>query len=239
MRVNKNITFERGLTEESNPGYRYAILTPNINTNGEFDITHPLARCKDYVQDIYWSEITKRDVNNQYGFYWKHDNNNKISQQEFVNLLLVPDVNFTLRDKQVNMVNMLNILEKELNIPLTISMNVSNNTEDIIITYSNEWSKKPYLISLYFLLLRCSLYFTGETLNDVFTYINDAIKNNKNNLYSSTINQLNAILKQNKLQTIFVDKVLPDNNYSDYTSQYQAHNQSGIVSVQFKILNIA
>lgn len=235
MNINKNVQFDKGLNEVSNPGYRYAVLS-KPDDNNVFNIRHKLARCKDYIQDIYWSEYTKKDVNDQYGFYWKHDNNDKIIDKDFVDVLLVPDKGYSLKDKSDNIIKMLNILENELNIPNSTITFSSTDDKDIIITYNNKWAEKPYLISLYFLLLRASLYFKGENLNDVFEYLIEISKTNINKFYSSTVSQLNSIIKQDKLKTIFIDKILPDNNYKDSLDQGHAHNYSGIMNVSFKLL---
>ena len=64
MNVNKKIQFGYSLCEANSTGIRYAILDSRGN------IRTKLFRCKDYMQDVYWSEILNKDVVEQYGFKW-------------------------------------------------------------------------------------------------------------------------------------------------------------------------
>ena len=58
MNVNKEIQFGYSLCEANSTGMRYAILDSSGN------IRTKLFRCKDYMQDVYWSEILNKDVVN-------------------------------------------------------------------------------------------------------------------------------------------------------------------------------
>ena len=60
MNVNKEIQFGYSLCEANSTGMRYAILDSRGN------IRTKLFRCKDYMQDVYWSEILNKDVVEQW-----------------------------------------------------------------------------------------------------------------------------------------------------------------------------
>lgn len=231
MKVNKDIKFNYSLNEAYSKGLRYVLL------DNEGNIRHVPCRCKDYFQDVYWSEILKQENVSQYGFKWNGCNNNPISKQEKVKLLLIPDYHDNDLSLNINnIVNFMNIIEKELNIPFTTAEISESDNKDIIITYDNKWSVRPYLLSLMFLLLRIGLHFKGNNLNDIFDYIEDKTEY-KNKWLINDKQQTQSLLKQKKLELILKDKILPEQKWSMYTNISLVHDTSGIISYKFDLIN--
>ncbi len=229
MKVNKDITFKESLAEANSSGLRYALL------DKEGNIRHTLIRCKDYIQDVYWSEITKHKSEfNIYGFVWNGLNDNPISKQETVSMLLVPDsFNNDLSPYCKNLNNFLNIIEETLDIPPSkVEISESDN-KDLIVTYDNNWSKRPYLISLLLLLMRNGLFFEGNNIDDVLNYLNDKTEY-KNKWLSNDLQQVKGLIATDKLKTLFVDKMLPEIKWKNYSLR-TIHNSSGILSCVFDL----
>jgi hypothetical protein len=230
MNVNKEIQFGYSLCEANSTGMRYAILDSRGN------IRTKLFRCKDYMQDVYWSEILNKDVVEQYGFKWDGKNTNPVSKQTFVDILMTPCSESTdsLQEYTDNLKLLLNTLEKALNFELrSYVTKCSNDDKDIIISYTNEWSKRPYLISLLFLLMRIGIYYDkDDNLQNVIDFLYSAELKNK--MFSNDSSQMLNIRSKKKLEEIFINNNLIEQNWSDYTSSSAVHNNSGIVS--YKLL---
>jgi len=225
MVVNKNINFNYSLNEAYSEGLQYAIL------DNEGNIRHKPIRCKDYIQDIYWSEILKTGEIEQYGFIWDGSNNNPVSKLYYVNVLLIAQNNDDLNDYIVSLKHNINLFEECLKFKFTEIFKTSNESKDIIIRYSNEWSEKPYLLSLYYLLLRlCLKIDTKNNIEELISFI----ETNLDNFDSSTIYSLKSIIKENKLRLIFINKEKYEQKWEEYNHSYDVHNYSGVVNLKIK-----
>jgi hypothetical protein len=226
MNVNKEIKFDYGLNEAYSTGLQYAIL----DNNG--DIRHKPIRCKDYIQDVYWSEILKKGAITQYGFKWDGNNTNPVSKQDKVSVVLISDNGVSLQQYKDNLQNLLNIIENTLDIPNSEVINSSSCDKDIIVTYDNKWSEKPYLLSMLYLLMRVGLYYKRNN-NDIYEVV-DYLTNKNTNLLSNDIQQLLSINKNKKFEELFINNELPKQKWSDYKDTSSIHNNSGIMSFKFK-----
>lgn len=223
MKINKEVTFNYGLNEAHSQGMQYALLDDKGN------IRHKIARCKDYIQDVYWAEILNKAEVTQYGFKWNGQNEDKISNKTRVSFVLISDNNaLTLDDKIKNISNLLTPFEKKFKIKKTKFLKVNDSNTDIVVDYDNKWSEKPYMISLLFLLVRCGVFYTGKPLvKDVIQWLtNDAL----NLVQMADRQSLTTLRKQKKFEKIFYNKIFNDQQWKDYAYSQLAHSNSGIVS---------
>lgn len=226
MNVNKEIKFDYNLSEAYSSGIKYAIL------DAEGNIRHKPIRCKDYIQDLYWSEILNKGEIKQYGFKWDGNNTNPVSKQDKVSVVLISDNETSLQQYKDNLQNLLNIVENTLDIPNSEVINSSSCDKDIIVIYDNKWSEKPYLLSMLYLLMRIGLYYKRNN-NDIYEVV-DYLINKNANLLTNDVQQLLSINKNKKFEELFINNELQEQKWSDYDTTSNIHNNSGIMSFKFK-----
>lgn len=228
MKINKKIDFTYDLNEAFNKGLRYALL------DSEGNIRHKPVRCKDYFQDVYWSELLNKGKIKQYGFEWDGDNDNPISGQEFVNVLLISDEHQNIKGKHFNIQSFLNDVELILNIPNSIVQPSPDDDNDLILTYNNEWSKRPYLISMLYLFIRIGLQYENQGVLN-FLYDKSLLDKVLQNDSSVILNIIKKNKGVSKIDILFEEKILPEQNWKDYVELTNVHNNSGIMNFKMKI----
>lgn len=227
MKINTDIKFNYSLNEAYSNGLKMVILDNKGN------IKHNPVRCKDYFQDIYWSEKLKKGKIQQYGFEWNGNNKKPISKQKYVYLGLISDDDSILIKNSYSMLKMLNCVENHFNIPFTTLQLDDNKKNNIILKYSNKWSNKPYLLSLFFLLVRSGFYYNLDfNIDSVYKFLTIDIL--KENILDSDKNSLFKLSKTEGLKEILLNKKKVNINYKNYTTSYDIHNKSGIVSISSK-----
>jgi len=227
MKINKEIEFNYNLIEAFSKGLKYALL------DSEGNIRNKPVRCKDYFQDVYWSELLNKGEIKQYGFEWNGNNTNPISKQEFVNVLLISDEYQNIKGKHFNIQSFLNDVELILNIPNSIVQPSHNDENDLILTYSNEWSKRPYLISLLYLFIRVGLQYENQGVLN-FLYDKNLLDKVLQNDTSVLLNIIRKDKNVSKIDILFEQKLLPEQNWEDYTNTSNIHNNSGIMNFKIK-----
>lgn len=220
MKVNTDIQFKNNLNEAYGSGLKYAILD-DTNT-----IRHIPVRCKDYFQDIYWSEIVSKKEVSQYGFTWDGKNNNPVSKLLRVNLLLMNDISEPLNGKNIK--ELLKPFERVLNIDHTEYILVDDTPNQIVINYSNDWTKYPYLLSLFLFLVRIGTKYEGKgNKKDVLNWFKTEAS--KTALMSDK--SILLFLKEEKIfDLLFINKTLGNQKWEYYKSVSSVHDYSGIVS---------
>ncbi len=138
-------------------GWAYQFLNDN------YEGIHLGVCCKDFLQDIIWSELTQksmtihRQTSNYLGI---------LDKQEKLILCLYPH---TLQPKPEDMEFMHSNLEAFLNeIEVLRDFELSEVYQEdnkFIIQFSKQWISKPYLFSLFTLLCRLGLYYDGDLDN--------------------------------------------------------------------------
>ncbi len=227
MKVNVNIEFKYYLNEAYDNGLKYGILDKNYN------IRHPLARCKDYFQDMYWSELTDVHFVKQYGFEWHGGNDSPVSSQKRVNVVLIPDDGHKLKLYKKNILSLLNTIEDHFKIPKSRIYLNENDDDSIVVNYSNKWAKTPYLLSLLFLLMRIGMYYKGEkSIMQVYNWLKNNAKNDVEQ--PSDKQPLLTLSKTNKWDVLLLTNILPEQLWTDYDTSYYIHDKSGFVSYKFK-----
>lgn len=228
MKLNKEIKFNWHLVEAYSRGLQFALLDEKGN------IRNKPIRCKDYIQDVYWSELTGQGEVEQYGFKWNGKNKNPISKQEKVKVAVMSDNDERLSETMNNLKNFLNAIETHLDIPYTDVEAAEGSDKDIIVTYDNKWAQIPCLISLYFLLLRVGRFYTGElNIEPIVKWLEGVCKGS--GIANGDQSMLMGIGKSGKLTRLLIKKDFPNQKWEDYTSVSMVHSYSGIVSVKYDV----
>jgi hypothetical protein len=227
MKINTNKKFNYNLVEAYSNGLQMVVLDNKGN------IRHKPVRCKDYFQDMYWSEKLKKGNVKQYGFEWDGNNNKPVSKQRYVYLGLISNDSTILIENAYNMLKMLNCVENHLKIPFTTLQRDDNEKKNIILKYSNKWSNKPYLLSLFFLLVRSGFHYEGVfQIDNIYKFLTIDIL--KKSLSDGDKNSLFQLSKTEGLKEILLNKQKVESDWESYNLVYDIHNDSGIVSISNK-----
>lgn len=116
--------------------------------------------CKDYLQDILWSELTQKEmkVYGQTSTYL-----GILDKQEKLILCLTP-YTYDIKEEVIlelslNLECFLNEIELLKNFEFSC---VNTDEKNIVITFSKQWIEKPMLFSLFTLFCRFGLYYDGN-----------------------------------------------------------------------------
>jgi len=146
MKINKNITFDYHLNEINTGSMLNTVLDDNNNI-----CTKPF-QCKDYIQDVYWAEKLKKNIE-QYGLKYDGTNLNNVFGKETIKLLITDKSIKDYNNIVDNIIKALNTVETALDIPHTTFKAVvddeEKNTGDVVLFFNEKWFSKPYMISLF------------------------------------------------------------------------------------------
>lgn len=151
--------------------------------------------CKDFLQDIVWSELTGKEMN-IYGQNSKSTNTFK-DQENLILCVYSYSIDLSnmseekLLEYSLNLQGFLNEIETLKNYSLST---VDLIDKKFIIHFSKEWIKLPLIFSAFTLLCRIGFYYDGNlenyinTLYDKFRYlIDNCDKYNINNNYNTLL----------------------------------------------------
>ena len=144
--VDLNPLHKFNYNEISNLNFCMALLTP------EFRLLHNPVQCKDYFQDMFWSEHMNSNAC-VYGLTWTPGRID-ISKDRFY-LLLLGGMNETLRDKIESTQKFINFFDVAQGIPLTI-MHETPDEHNIVIEFSGEWTTSSAMLSAFTTIVRIS-----------------------------------------------------------------------------------
>ncbi len=139
------------LVESFNHGFRYALLDDKYRT------LHVPANCKDYIQDMVWSETKKRPAT-IYGFTWTPGAID-ITRPRQVLGIQFPD-EFQPKSN-LPWQSFLNFFSDELGYPKT-SLQLTNAGRAALILYPNQWYHSPVMTSMFTSLIRLGSNYLGE-----------------------------------------------------------------------------
>jgi hypothetical protein len=196
----------------------------------DYETYEPLTvqvKCKDFFQDIFWSEKTKEDVKDIYGFFWKcgtYDFHNKPKLMFAITKL--NDYGFGKKHKNIQ--ELLNIFDKSLNFEPSI-VKPDETEKYCVVLVDSKWIKRPYLSSLLFFITRLGEYYEGSNILEFLKEIS-----NNNSILNDAIYLRNSLTKiKNILKGYEYNQ-----NWEDYQSfsntYYIIHNSSGIVNLDTK-----
>ena len=196
-----------------------------------FETVHPISPCKDYLNDVFYSEFTGKDMC-AYGLNYKQQNIFVGKRRAFMAIKICASyLNFdkdneNFNKNYLNAQKFINNFEKILKITPSVIKKV-DDSDTYIVSFSKNWLVGVYSISLFALLLRLSQWYDGE--KDVKEYIKTF------NYFDQDIYMAQDLLK--KLDVI-LEKGLKKEKLSKYDGQspYTIHN-NGILSVDYDALD--
>lgn len=135
----------------SNHNFNYLITDEN------YKALHTPTPCKDYLQDIFFTEYTG-ETSNVYGILWKRGMLDM--SQEFFNLAMMGG-DYELESKVSQMEAILQSLDKAQGIPLSTVL-PTTNPKIVVIKFHKDWTRNGPTLSAYTSMVRISAYYQGE-----------------------------------------------------------------------------
>ena len=117
-------------------------------------------------------------------------------------------------------------IETSLEFP-TSNIFIDKSKEIMVFEFSNEWAKKPYLLSFYLLLSRMLSTIPEEELSKIEDFVSYLLEYSKKNSNTSASILKNSAFLLNKM---FIEKELPEQTWESYKSMNSLHNVSGVAS---------
>lgn len=162
------------LGEGRNFGMGFAFCKKD--SDDTFSTVQPISPCKDYLNDVVWSEAVDKSIS-AYGLSYKKQGIFDGERAYMVISIMEYfgggkyneyDADYARLKKGVaNLVKFMNWFEKKLKLEvLTEIEEVEENK--YFITFSHYWCKGTYLISLYSLLLRVGQFYSGKGLPSTY-----------------------------------------------------------------------
>lgn len=159
------------LNEGRNFGVGFSILK-KVKSN--FETLIAFTACKDYLNDIIYSETNNVEVSKIHGFYYEYQNLFKFKRffylgvkslhYTYQNWKQFEECDNLIKTNYKNVEKVLNIIEDKLN--LKTKTTVELDEETLIFKVPIYWSKSTQLISLYTLIIRCFINITDEQINN-------------------------------------------------------------------------
>lgn len=241
--------------EREEEGVKLSEVYPNNHVTeycflDENDIAiHPQVRCKDYIQDLFWvsklidcskstsdknihrlvQSLEDEDIYgfNPYKYCIKYPFINRDSYKVGIRFR-TEGQNFRQYTIQYAgfAQSLLKFIETSFEFPYS-KVSLSTSKEILIFEFSSSWTKTPYLLSLYLLLIRLLSKSSEEEMKSIkdfkkwlLEYPGKNSGNDAQNLHGAEF----------LLNTIFKENIFPEQKWEDYKSLRSIHNNSGISS---------
>jgi hypothetical protein len=225
MKINLNPVHGFSYNQLDNHNFTFAL----INRVGR--ILHSPFMCKDYLQDIFWCEYLKKDLN-LYGLKWSSGMLN-LDQKRFGLAIISGKENMRRRAKILK--GLLNMFEDAQGIDYSI---VSETDDDniIVVNFSREWTRCGPLLSAFITLIRISGPYDGGDFIDFLEGM-DELRRSKSSYsidpdYSKVdINRL-GYFKDKLVALLNGEKI--EHEWSMLKTREQAHN-TGIMTFKWDI----
>ena len=198
-------------------GLRYQFLDTKLNG------VHPPVFCRDCLQMVVWSEITYKSAGYS-GFYYvggKLD----LPKKRFKIALdyISAQKQVQLSEEQKNKMKLLlHYFEDCMKIERS-SFSMKNNDYYIVVESSSKWLQRPYLTSLYTLILRYALKFNREPIEQFIYYPSGLGSDEHYMRWSSDVIKL-TLAGEDLNQT-----------YDDYLSDEDVYRNSGLMETSKKL----
>lgn len=135
-----------------------------------YETVQPLSPCKDYLNDVVWSEATSKDISAHGLNYSKKDIFDGKAAYMAISILpyfggqdypnQAKDIK-NLKENIDNLETFMNFFEKKLNLKVKTKIEETESNK-YIVTFDHYWSSATYKISLYSLLLRVGQFYKGD-----------------------------------------------------------------------------
>lgn len=165
----------RKLSEGRDCGMGFAFLKKGKNG---FTTVNPITACKDFLNDVVWSEHVGESIS-IYGLRYSKQGifNGKTS---YMVIKILPDQSdcrykdqdlheSILRDNYKNLAKFMNFFDKKFKLSLTEIEDAGDGK--YLVKFDYKWSKYTYSISLFTLLLRVGMFWKGDP--DPMKYLKD------------------------------------------------------------------
>lgn len=231
------------LNQESNT-FEMCLLKKESDNNYT-GITVPV-RCKDYFQDSFFIANKRNELSSEF----KKQYNNKLEICGYVINFNDPSLDELLKDtlyigiryennnnfennQNANSQAFMNYYDKLFNISSTKVLQ-SDDNKTIVFEYSREWTSELYMLSLFTLLARSSVYCTTTDVDDKYisSFINDIKKDYKNlSMWMSVQGKIEMLLNKSKIS----DRNNTYNSILKNMSTINLHHYTGILSLKFDV----
>lgn len=202
-----------------------------VNPDKETTIT-PFCRCKDYFNDMFWSNKMKTDIN-ILGFKWKHGEDGGVLDRPTlklgIRLTKGGKTGELQKQKEEQLKGILDLLNK---IESANGWNLAEGeiTEDgnyIILSFDPSWTSKPYINSAFYFFIR--LGFTYDSSKDLFEQFQDQ----KHFLSRNDVMYLRN--GESRIKDLLAGKIDNSQTYEQYNSS-TIHSSSGLIGYkEYKI----
>lgn len=176
---------------------------------------HTPIQCKDYLQDAFWSETKKKNVE-VYGFVWK-PGTLPLDQRRYS--LEVSAGSKSSLEGLENSLALLHEWERRLKFARTLLWTVGNHP-GYVFRLSQAWFKQPIRISTVSLMIRVGTKYTEG--RDPIEYLSMLEKTP----YPQDKSVVNTAMK--RLTTIWEEKKFPAQTFEQFKEEYEMHNGSGL-----------
>lgn len=141
---------------------------------------HTPVTCKDFISDIFWLNRKRKEGDARksisiYQFsYWNRLDLLALNEYEVYMFLTNNPI---ILDNAAYIQSFLNEVEVKLNIPYsTVVSQTIKEKQGVLVTFDKKWTERPYLISLFLLLLRIAPLYRNE---DMYDFLEDVINRNR------------------------------------------------------------
>lgn len=142
---------------------------------GTYETVQPISPCKDYLNDVVWSEAVDKPIY-AYGLNYKKVGIFEGATKAYLVMKIMPSFGGTsyigmdkdvknLKENYQNLQKYINFFEEKLKLKVKTKIYPTDN-DMFLVTFDKYWTTGTYLISLYTLILRSGQYYkTGDKLD--------------------------------------------------------------------------
>lgn len=200
-----------------------------------FETVQPISPCKDYLNDVIWSENTNKNIS---ACGLKYEKQNILSTKKmFLAFKICPtqrsdnytrseqDKKYTMQDdiknlkaNYKNIQLLLNYLEEKLNIKGKSIVAVSDDKQTYLAKLNPFWTSKLYLVSLVSLLIRMGQFYDGSVTPQEFL-----------DSYNKPLDKMLWLTAKKRLDLMLAGNI-PDQPFNPDDGSGLVHFSHGIVS---------
>lgn len=211
----RTITFapQKRFFEGINYGFQYSLLDP------KYVAYHAPVQCKDFLSDAFWSEYTRTEIVDVYGFSWKPG-----TLSPFPAPVYRLGIIYKEQDMQAwvgPLAAFLNEWERRLGFAAS-EVDPANGGKATAITFSCEWTRMPILLSAFLCFVRLGVTY------DPRMSLGDYLENAKTSLTGVDLDYLRAPQAVPRVQRLLRGDSNFRQTWTQYTDVYTVHGYSGI-----------
>ena len=191
---------------------KLALLDPKTHTE-----LHTPVMCKDYIQDAFWTEKTKRPAN-VYGFNWTAGTLD-LSHKHYELEVIFDNDNIAVFAPRIQA--LLNEWEKRLKFART-TIRRTNDPKQIVLRFSQAWTKAPIRLSLFTMSVRIGAAYDHPSVPEFIAAL-PALKIPQPSDQGILKTGASALMTK-----IWNDAKFPEQTYEQFKTYHAAHSGSGL-----------